>query len=123
MCKKFTRGTQETLKVLIQKAQKLQGQKAQKLQAQVRVARDTQKAPKALKKGKVQAASVQKAPKAQTADTRYSYVDCLCDKAPTPMEVNGSTLYQLMMVGCMVLFVFTANGVGHSGVSFLAQSR
>ena len=64
-----------------------------------------------------------KTPKAQTREARYSYFDCLRDKAQAPTGVNGSTLYQLLMVGCMSLFVLTANGVGESGTSFLVHSR
>lgn len=52
---------------------------------------------------------------------RYSYADCLCDVAPTPTGVNGTTLYQLLMVGGMVTFVVTVNGVHNSGTNFLAH--
>ena len=114
MCKKFTRGINETVKALIQKVSSPQDRKGQKPLVQ-KVSN--------LQNRKDQRPQVEKSAKAQTADVRYSYLDCLCDKALAPSEVNGSTLYQLLMVGCMVLFVSTANGVGHSGVSFLAQSR
>ena len=55
----------------------------------------------------------------QTA--RYTYADCLRDVAPTPTGVNGTTLYQLLMVGGMVMFVVTVNGVHNSGTDFLTQ--
>ena len=73
--------------------------------------RDTRETPKA------------QTAKAQTGNVRYSYFDCLRDKVPTPAGVNGTTLYQMLMVGFMVLFVLTVNGVGESGASFFTHSR
>jgi hypothetical protein len=124
MIKKYTRDTRKILKAWNWKASKVQARDSQGARESSRAyARDVIGAtlsPKAQARNDCDAG---KTPKAQTADTRYSYLDCLCDKAPAPAEVNGSTLYQLLMVGCMVLFVFTANGVGGHGVSFLAQSH
>ena len=54
---------------------------------------------------------------------RYSYSDCLRDIAPAPTGVNGTTLYQLLMVGGTVAFVVTANGVRNSGADFIEHSR
>ena len=64
-----------------------------------------------------------KTPKAKTGNVRYSYFDCLRDEVPVPKGANGSTLYQLLMAGCMVLFVFSANGALDSGASFFAYSH
>ena len=64
-----------------------------------------------------------KTAQAQAGSARYSYFDCLRDQVPVPTGLNGTTLYQLLMVGCMVLFVFTANGALESGASFFAHSR
>ena len=63
-----------------------------------------------------------KTTKAQTGNKRYSYSDCLHGKVPVPMGENGTTLYQLLMVGCMVSFVFAANSVRANGSVSLAQS-
>lgn len=112
MTKKRTRDTREAQKDWSQKAAKPQGRKAAKSQGQ-----------KASKARIRDDQDIGNAPKAQTRDARYSYVDCLCDEVPAPAGTNGSTIYQLLMVGCMVLFVFTANGVGESGASFLTRSH
>ena len=49
---------------------------------------------------------------------RYTYIDCLRDVTPVPTGVNGTTLYQTLMVGSMVTVVTTANGVKSSGIGF-----
>lgn len=121
MIKKYTRDTRKTLKAWNWKAPKAQASNVRNAretpQVRVRNARET------LKVRVRNVRNARETSKAQTADTRYSYFDCLCDRASAPAEVNGSTLYQLLMVSCMVLFVFTANGVGGQGMSFFAQSR
>ena len=61
--------------------------------------------------------------KSKTGYFRYSYRDCLHDAVPVPTGLNGSTLYQLLMVGCMVTFVLSVNGVMESGASFFVHSR
>lgn len=55
--------------------------------------------------------------------TRYTYEDCLRDLAPVPTGVNGTTLYQLLAVGGLVVFTVTVNGVRNSGTDFLEHSR
>ena len=52
---------------------------------------------------------------------RYTYADCLRDSAPAPTSVNGTTLYQLLMVGGTVALMTTANGIQESGADFLEQ--
>ena len=49
---------------------------------------------------------------------RYTYIDCLRDEAPVPTGVNGTTLYQTLMVGSMVTVVTTANGIRDLGIGF-----
>ena len=51
----------------------------------------------------------------------YTYADCLRDAAPTPTSVNGTTLYQLLMVGSSVALVMTAGSIRDSGLDFLKQ--
>ena len=54
---------------------------------------------------------------------RYRYLDCLRDEAPTPTGLNGTTLYQVLMVGGMVALVVTVDGMQTSGKSFFEHSR
>ena len=54
---------------------------------------------------------------------RYTYIDCLRDEAPVPTGVNGTTLYQTLMVGGMTAVTFTASGVYSDGVSFLIYNH
>ena len=54
---------------------------------------------------------------------RYTYADCLRDVAPTPTGVNGTTLYQLMMVGGSVALIVPANGLRSTGADFLEHGR
>ena len=51
----------------------------------------------------------------------YTYADCLRGKAPAPTGVNGTTLYQLLMVGSSVALVMTAGSIRDSGLDFLKQ--
>ena len=71
------------------------------------------------------AAPVSTAEKSATArvgqDAPYTYLDCLCDEAPAPTGTNGTTLYQALSVGGLVVFVVTANGIRNSGIDFLEQ--
>ena len=55
--------------------------------------------------------------------THYSYVDCLKGNVPVPLTPNGKTLFQVLMVGGMVTFMVTMNGIAHTGLGFLAQSH
>lgn len=54
---------------------------------------------------------------------RYTYVDCLKGAVPVPNTPNGKTLFQILMVGGMVTFMVTINGIRHTGLSFLALSH
>ena len=54
---------------------------------------------------------------------RYTYADCLRDAVPTPTGVNGTTLYQVLMVGGTVAFAVTASQVEESGISSLEHDR
>jgi len=54
---------------------------------------------------------------------RYTYLDCLRGTAPAPTSPNGSTLFQVLMVGGMVTFMVTINGLRNAGPSFLLQSH
>ena len=51
----------------------------------------------------------------------YTYADCLRDAAPAPTGINGTTLYQLLMVGGTVALVVTAGSIRDSGSDFLKQ--
>ena len=54
---------------------------------------------------------------------RYTYVDCLRGTVPLPKHVNGATLFQVLMVGGMVTFMVTVNGVRNTGFDFLVNSH
>ncbi len=54
---------------------------------------------------------------------RYTYVDCLRGTVPLPKHVNGATLFQVLMVGGMVTFMVTVNGVRNTGLDFLVNSH
>ena len=58
-----------------------------------------------------------------TDRSHYSYVDCLKGNVPVPLTANGKTLFQVLMVGGMVTFMVTMNGIANTGVGFLAQSH
>ena len=54
---------------------------------------------------------------------RYTYMDCLRGTVPLPKYVNGATLFQVLMVGGMVTFMVTVNGVRNTGLDFLVNSH
>lgn len=54
---------------------------------------------------------------------RYSYRDALRGEVPVPQTINGATVFKVLMVGGMVTFMVTVNGVRHTGFEFLAQSH
>ena len=58
-----------------------------------------------------------------TERTHYSYVECLKGNVPVPLTANGKTLFQVLMVGGMVTFMVTMNGIANTGIGFLAQSH
>lgn len=49
-----------------------------------------------------------------------SYFDCLADRASTPTDPAEKLLFQFLMVGGMVTFMATFNGMRHSGLAFFA---
>ena len=54
---------------------------------------------------------------------RYTYLDCLRGAAPVPTHVNGATIFQVLMVGGMVTFMVTINGLRNTGLDFLVNSH
>ena len=54
---------------------------------------------------------------------RYTYLDCLRGTIPLPKHANGATLFQVLMVGGMVTFMVTVNGLRNTGFDFLANSH
>lgn len=54
---------------------------------------------------------------------RYTYMDCLRGTVPLPKHVNGATLFQVLMVGGMVTFMVTVNGLRNTGLDFLVNSH
>ena len=54
---------------------------------------------------------------------RYTYMDCLRGSVPLPKHVNGATLFQVLMVGGMVTFMVTVNGLRNTGLDFLVNSH
>ena len=54
---------------------------------------------------------------------RYTYMDCLHGTVPLPKHVNGATLFQVLMVGGMVTFMVTVNGLRNTGLDFLVNSH
>ena len=59
----------------------------------------------------------------QASTSKCTYLDCLAGKAPVPRTVNGSTIFQTLMVGGMVTCMVTFNGIHHSGPSFFITSH
>lgn len=57
------------------------------------------------------------------AARRYTYLDALRGVVPVPQTSNGSTIFRVLMVGGMVTFMVTVNGIRHTGFAFLAQSH
>ena len=53
----------------------------------------------------------------------FSYLDCLRGITPVPRNVNGATLFQMLMVGGMVTFMVTVNGLRNTGFDFLVNSH
>ena len=60
---------------------------------------------------------------AQREPRRFTYAECLRGEVPVPTRVNGSTLFQVLMVGGMVTFMVTFNGLRNTGFDFLANSH
>lgn len=60
--------------------------------------------------------------KAETANARYTYLDCLRDEVPVPAGASRST-YQLLMAGCMTLFLFVAACLTRSGTGYFTQTH
>lgn len=66
---------------------------------------------------------------AATADTatgqwpHYTYLDCLKGITPGPQGANGAATFQVLMVGGMVTFMVTVNGLRHTGLEFIAMSH
>lgn len=54
---------------------------------------------------------------------RYTYMDCLRGTVPLPKHVNGATIFQVLMVGGMVTFLVTVNGLRNTGFEFLVNSH
>lgn len=53
----------------------------------------------------------------------FTYLDCLRGITPVPKGVNGVTLFQVLMIGGMVSFMVTINGLRAAGLSFLTSSH
>ena len=54
---------------------------------------------------------------------RFTYMDCLRGTVPLPKSVNGATIFQVLMVGGMVTFMVTVNGLRNTGFDFLVNSH
>ena len=54
---------------------------------------------------------------------RFTYRDCLRGTVPVPKSVNGATIFQVLMVGGMVTFMVTINGLRNAGPDFLVNSH
>lgn len=54
---------------------------------------------------------------------RYTYRDCLRGAVPVPRGTNGALLFQVLMVGGMVTFMVTINGIRNTGLGFLVHSH
>ena len=54
---------------------------------------------------------------------RFTYMDCLRGNVPVPTHVNGATIFQVLMVGGMVTFMVTVNGLRNTGFEFLVISH
>lgn len=61
--------------------------------------------------------------RAEANTAKCTYLDCLTGKAQVPHTVNGSTIFQTLMVGGMVTCMATFNGIHHSGLSFFITSH
>ena len=57
----------------------------------------------------------------ETAPKNVTYLDCLMGRAPIPRKGINKLMFTLLMVGGMVTFMTTFNGVSHSGLAFFAQ--
>lgn len=53
---------------------------------------------------------------------RCTYRDCLVGRASVPQDGLGKNVFQILMVGGMVTFMATINGVMHSGLGFFAHA-
>lgn len=60
---------------------------------------------------------------AEAKTAKCTYLDCLTGKAQVPHTVNGSTIFQTLMVTGMVACMVTFNGIHHSGPSFFITSH
>lgn len=60
---------------------------------------------------------------ATQAAPRYTYIDCLKGITPGPRGANGAATFQVLMVGGMVTFMVTINGLRHLGLAFFALSH
>ena len=56
-------------------------------------------------------------------ERRFTYRDCMQGTVPVPRMTNGATIFKVLMVGGMVTFMVTINGIRHTGFEFLAQSH
>ena len=61
--------------------------------------------------------------KADTANVRYSYFDCLRDEVPIPNGPGESSLYRMLSAGCMTLFLFAVACLGRMGTGYFAQTH
>ncbi|HIS39637.1 MAG TPA: hypothetical protein IAC12_02165 [Candidatus Aphodovivens avistercoris] len=52
-----------------------------------------------------------------------TYLDCLKGQANTPAAAPGKAIFKVLMVGGMVTFMATINGVQHSGLEFFATAH
>lgn len=69
------------------------------------------------------AAEASSAEKRGDMGRRYTYLDCIRGTIPLPRNVNGSTIFQILMVGGMVTFMVTFNGLRNTGLGFVASSH
>lgn len=60
---------------------------------------------------------------AASAPAHCTYLDCLMGRANTPTHGPGKGAFQLLMVGGMVSFMATFNGVLNSGLAFFATAH
>lgn len=61
--------------------------------------------------------------KKSTTSLKAMYLDCLRGNVPVPEDKTGFFLFQLLMVGGMISFMVTFNGVRHDGIGFLEYSH
>ncbi len=54
---------------------------------------------------------------------RFTYKECLRGETPVPQGINGVAMFQVLMVGGMVTFMVTANGLRNTGFDFLVNSH